>query len=226
MQTTNTPEAEASGKEMEHTPLGGGISRSIFFGLIWATVNLVLRIAPIIILIVIIGYLYSTMKRGLDFTKLQISPAFDTVRSDDRSWSILYEKPYDSVFEGTVRYAAHWRDRNMRIMTHDILVTSGDFANRSKVSVLVYHHMFTYSHKGSAPMGAINLLHAVPSSETIYRKLCAIRDGHLVRIMGREILTITAYDPNGNVVSKAEDIGCNTLLVKSVSIRQPPVRWW
>ncbi|MDF1500104.1 MAG: hypothetical protein P1P76_06530 [Anaerolineales bacterium] len=68
------------------------------------------------------------------------------------------------------------------------------------------------------PSGAINLLHIVPASEEIYRKLLEVRDWNQVSIGGREILRIERFDAQGNYLGAWQDAGCNSILVNSVVI--------
>ncbi len=109
----------------------------------------------------------------------------------------------------------------MRILTHDILVTSGEYADPAVVKTSVANHRFRWHSTGTTrPKGAINLLHTVPANEEIYRQLLQIHAQDEVIITGREILTIEAYDQDGNYLGEWHDTGCNTLLVNSVTVLQ------
>jgi hypothetical protein len=83
----------------------------------------------------------------------------------------------------------------------------------------VLNHHFTWRSTAIAhPSGTINLLHTVPASQDIYRQLLEIKSDDEVTIGGREILTIQAYGRDGTYLGEWHDTGCNSLLVKSVSI--------
>jgi hypothetical protein len=107
----------------------------------------------------------------------------------------------------------------VEVLTHDILVASGDYADRRLVRTSVINHHFTWrATTDTPPEGRINLLHAVPADEEIYEQLLTIRRGDEVTIGGREILAIRTYDHAGHYLGKWEDAGCNTLLVELVRI--------
>jgi hypothetical protein len=156
---------------------------------------------------------------GPDFDSLTISNSYQQLQAADVTWKITYEKPGDSQFSGLVRGVYPIREGTFRILTHDILVTSGQYADPAIVSTSVLNHHFTWRSAGIAhPSGTINLLHTVPSSQDIYRQLLEIKSDDEVTIGGREILTIQAYGRDGAYQGEWHDTGCNSLLVKSVSI--------
>jgi hypothetical protein len=156
---------------------------------------------------------------GPDFDSLTISNSYQQFQAADVTWKITYEKPADSQFSGLVRGVYPIREGTFRILTHDILVTSGQYADPAIVSTSVLNHHFSWRSAGIAqPSGTINLLHTVPASQDIYRQLLEIKSDDEVTIGGREILTIQAYGRDGTYRGEWHDTGCNSLLVKSVSI--------
>jgi hypothetical protein len=153
------------------------------------------------------------------FDKIAIQGDHDRITLDTgRYWLVTYERPGDSTFQGLVRHVNPDHESTFPMMTHDILVTSGDYSDMNKVHTSVQFHMFYYSWDANPPTkGAINLLHTVPDSEPIYKLLLRIRTGMFVKIRGREILRATFYDQgNPNPQGWWQDHGCNTLLVRSV----------
>jgi hypothetical protein len=151
--------------------------------------------------------------------QLAMSPSFEDIRSDTDHWQIVFERPGPSTFAGVVRYIAPMHEANLRLLTHDILVTSGDYAAADKVTTVVFMHHFFWQPAGRlTPAGAINLLHTVPASEALYRQLLAIRQWDRVVITGREILSIDISDAQGNRLGWWTDSGCNSLVVQSVSL--------
>jgi hypothetical protein len=156
---------------------------------------------------------------GPDFDSLIISNSYQQLQAADMTWKITYERPVDSQFSGLVRGVYPIREGAFRILTHDILVTSGQYADPAIVSTSVLNHHFTWRSTAIAhPSGTINLLHTVPASQDIYRQLLEIKSDDEVTIGGREILTIQAYGRDGTYLGEWHDTGCNSLLVKSVSI--------
>jgi hypothetical protein len=64
-----------------------------------------------------------------------------------------------SEFSGIVRHVSPFRMGRLRILTHDILVTSGDYADPDVVSTSVFSHLFTWRSSSTAhPSGRINYL--------------------------------------------------------------------
>lgn len=137
--------------------------------------------------------------------------------ADGRRWQITYEGPISTVFKGTVRHASPWRDASLPFMTHDILITTGDFADPAKVQTgVVNHFFFSFWGAGVAPRGSINLIHAVPATEALYDRLLRIRPGQTVTLEGREILQIDRYDAQGTSLGYWRDAGCNSMLITGV----------
>jgi hypothetical protein len=171
----------------------------------------------------IYGYLYFMTNEvatpGPGFDTLQISAGFDVFKASDREWKITYEGSGESRFSGMVRHVVPFRNDSARIITHDILVTSGDYADPNLVEPSVQNHTFNWKPlTGKAPDGNINLIHAVPSSQAIYEQLLQIRLEDLVQISGREIQVIDIYEPGNIFTGSWQDAGCNTLLITGVKI--------
>ncbi|NIN69934.1 MAG: hypothetical protein GTO63_35675 [Anaerolineae bacterium] len=155
----------------------------------------------------------------LDFDSMTISRSYDQFIIDGDVFQITFEPQRRSEFSGVVRHASAMRVRECPILTHDILVTSGDYANPDIVTTRVSNHHFTWrSAVTRNPSGRINLLHTVPATEEVYRQLLEVRTWDEVVITGREILTINRLDENGKYLGDWRDSGCNTLLVQSVTI--------
>ena len=137
----------------------------------------------------------------------------------DRIWTIQYEKKTSSQFRGTVRHTSPIRLNEIPLLTHDILVTSGDYANPELVITNVANHRFRWQAlTDERPTGKINLLHTVPKDESIYQQLLSIKSNDTVIITGWEILRIDALDSTEKPVLWWQDDGCNTLLVDGVEV--------
>jgi hypothetical protein len=190
------------------------------------------RVSPfflfgLVALAIAVGY-YAFMNLNMEFLGIgkpqfanyQFSPGF--MRIDDsskRHWEISYEKKTSSTFAGLVRHISPIRLNDIPFLTHDILITSGDFANPELVSTsAVNHHFSWFSFSKNHPNGTINLIHALPKDETIYRQLLEIRSGDQVTLSGWEILRIDAFDSRNINLMWWQDAGCNTMLVDSVTI--------
>jgi hypothetical protein len=156
---------------------------------------------------------------GADFDSLVISNSYEKIESDNMYWEVQFEGTGESKYIGTVRYAAPIRIKEFAILTHDILVTTADFANPEIVDTSVIDHKFIWKSRNvSAPTGSINLIHAIPANKEIYQTMLEIQKWDTVKITGREIFTVKAYQPDGTFLGTWQDMGCNTLLVESVSV--------
>jgi hypothetical protein len=171
------------------------------------------------------GYLYNFVNVDFfgigapPFKDLVISPDFTRVDQPDGTYlTISYEKGVDSIFTGLVRHVSPIRLGDFPILTHDVLVTSGEFADQDKVHTSVINHHFSWTSAERSPQGTINLLHTVPLNDSIYRQLLELRSGQNVRVVGREILKIDAYSPQGESKGWWQDSGCNTLVITSIEL--------
>lgn len=200
--------------------------------LLFTPFGCLLQASPIIIFIIIAAayfawdYVYNNVNIDLfglgapDYQHLTIDSGFYNIQDTHQdSWKIEYDYAWDTTFSGLVRHVSPIRLNQFPILTHDVLVTSGDFADSSIVTTDVSdHHFVWYSPGKSSPKGTINLLHTVPIDKTIYEELLQIHEGEHVKISGREIQRIDAYNPDGERIAWWEDNGCNSILVKSVTI--------
>lgn len=156
---------------------------------------------------------------GTDFDSLVISNSYELISSEEYYWEVQFESLGRTSYTGLVRHAAPIRIKEFAILTHDILVTSGDFADPKIVNTSVIDHKFFWkSPNSSSPAGSINLIHAIPANKEIYQQLVEIDKWDTVKITGREILTVKAYQGDESLLGTWLDTGCNTLLVESVTI--------
>ena len=187
-----------------------------------------LLVVGVLLLGVIIGeYAYYNFNSDLlglarpNFGDLLISSDFTHIHSQrtGTGWVVVYEKSGETTFRGLVRHATPIRLERFPNLTHDILVTTGDFADPNRVSTSVFDHHFTWFTTEKNPLnGTIHLLHTIPLDEATYNQLLSLRSGQQVSIRGREVLRIEAYQPDGSYSGKWEDSGCNSLVVTSVEV--------
>jgi hypothetical protein len=183
----------------------------------------------VILIIVVIGssvyYNVNTEIFGIGhppYDRMKIDNTWEHITIDDDTWSVEYESLQRDTFQGLVRFIGPIRQNGIPFLTHDVLVTSGDFANPDLVNTSVYNHTFHwYSHELQNPQGSINLIHAVPQKETIYNQLLEMKTGQQVKITGFEVLRINAFDAKGRRYLWWQDSGCNTLMITRVEIINP-----
>ncbi|MBN1814870.1 MAG: hypothetical protein JXA14_23725 [Anaerolineae bacterium] len=208
-----------------------GKTREGIAGLLFAPASWLLQVSPTtlgvvaLMLAILCGVIYFRTNTdffglvGLDFDALTISDSYERVSTDGMYWTIDFEGGETLEFAGVVRHVSPIREDGLRILTHDVLITSGDYADPEVVGVSVLNHRFNWWLSSTErPSGQINLLHTVPASEKVYRQLLEIRVWDEVVVTGREIRVIKAYYEDGEYVGDWHDSGCNTLLVESVSI--------
>ena len=158
---------------------------------------------------------------GTDFDNLVISNSYELISSGEYYWEVQFEGVGETKYTGVVRHAAPIRIPEFAILTHDILVTSGDFSDPKTVNTNVIDHKFFWrSPNNSSPTGSINLIHAIPANKEVYQELLEIDKWDTVKISGREILIVKSYRGDESFVGTWLDTGCNTLLVESVTIEE------
>lgn len=155
----------------------------------------------------------------LDFSSLHYESQFQKVTISNRTWTVSYEGNHLATFRGLIRHVSPIRDSQIPFLTHDILITNGDFSDPDKVKTSVINHRFQwFSPKISNPQGSINLLHTMPKSEESYQALLTLREGMQVSITGREILLIQLRGTDGVPIYMWQDAGCNSIFVTDVRI--------
>ncbi len=159
-----------------------------------------------------------------EYQNWEVSPGFSMVKNaSGTTWKITYEANSSTTFTGLVRHITPIRSFAFPLLTHDILVTRGDYADQDIVSTSVSNHHFSWTARGANSLsGSINLLHTVPENEEIFHILLKVRKGDWIRIVGREILSIESLNNNGDLTATWKDSGCNSILVTKVEIIEPP----
>ncbi|PIX38416.1 MAG: hypothetical protein COZ57_30640 [Armatimonadetes bacterium CG_4_8_14_3_um_filter_66_20] len=99
----------------------------------------VLVLAPaFLLLLVLLGVRSGVFHGGgPGFDVLTVSPSYEQFKTDRLRWSVTDEQGRLAVFAGRIRYASPIRERNLDILSHDILVTAGDYADPKIVSTNV-----------------------------------------------------------------------------------------
>lgn len=178
------------------------------------------------ILVVIAIMLYSVYRSTVivapleDFNQMVVSDGFHSISlPSGQHFDLSYEQNHDRYFDGLVRHTSMNHEKDFPIISFDILVTTGDYADDTKVSTSVSDHHFTWrADSGITPEGTINLLHTVPMNQALEEQLLSIKSGDHVIIKGWEILKIDAYSRTGDYIGYWQDAGCNTTLITEVYI--------
>ncbi len=138
------------------------------------------------------------------------------IEYDGSRWRMTFESEEKSIYVGKIRHISRNNERKLPVMTHDLLVTSGDFTEEDKVKTIVIHHVLVWRGMINKPSGRINLIHAIPADISIYRKIEKIGYGTIAEIEGYEVKRITSLQDNGYW----KDKGCSTLYVTRVEIKE------
>lgn len=154
-----------------------------------------------------------------DFDSLSIINGYHELKaSSGESWKIEYEQDHSVTFTGIVRFISVNHEPVFPILSHDLLITQGDYADPSLVSTRVNNHHFTWnSRTNSSLSGSIHLLHIVPMNQEIFNKILQIHEWDEATITGWEIQKIDAYSSDQRYLGAWTDSGCNTILVTDVS---------
>ncbi len=155
-----------------------------------------------------------------NFDEIMITDKMRRITEPDGAfWIISYESNKEMSFSGIVGYTTKNNEQNFAILTHDILITNGDFSNPFIIEIMVAEHRYRWiSWHVPQPSGSISLLHAIPMNEKINQQLQSIRTGDAVVIKGYDIYRVESFDRRGNYLSYWQDDGCNTLLITDISI--------
>jgi hypothetical protein len=183
---------------------------------------------PIIILVVLIlAFMAYLLLRDQgqtaplqDFDKMVVADGFHTITlPSGQHFELSYEQNHDRYFDGIVRHTSMNHEANFPIVSFDILVTSGDFADEDLVWTSVSDHHFTWrSLNGQSPQGTINLLHTVPMDQATEEQLMSIEVGDHVMVKGWDILSIDGFSDTGEYIGTWMDAGCNTTLITEIYI--------
>jgi len=155
-----------------------------------------------------------------DFDQMVVTDGFHTITlSSGQHFELSYEQNHDRYFDGIVRHTSMNHEGTFPIVSFDILVTSGDFADNDLVWTSVSDHHFTWrSLNGQSPQGTINLLHTIPMDQAIEEMLMDIKIGDHVIIKGWDILSIDGFSDTGEYIGTWMDAGCNTTLITEIYI--------
>jgi len=138
----------------------------------------------------------------VNYDEITVTEGFHHVQLiNGQSWELSYEANRERNFVGVVRHTSRINEPEFSILSHDILVTSEDYANPDQVFTSVKNHHFSWSSPNLAhPKGNINLLHTFPLNEEVRQQLDAIENGDTVIITGWDIYRITGYDSKGQYI--------------------------
>lgn len=89
-------------------------------------------------------------------------------------------------FAGQVRDIARARFRDVPMITHDVVVTTGDFSDPARVSCSPLHNGSIVWRSEVRPQGELHVLHVLPASEAAFEALVELEPGAEVTLVGHE----------------------------------------
>jgi len=100
---------------------------------------------------------------------------------------ITYEASWSDEthrFEGDLRYVGRAYSGDLPLVTHDAILTTGDFSDPKLVKVSPLKNGSGSWRAKSRPDGTLVALHFIPSNLAIHRQLAGLREGDTVEIEG------------------------------------------
>jgi heme/copper-type cytochrome/quinol oxidase subunit 2 len=194
-------------------------ARNTYLSLIWTPI--ITLILAIVAFITIYFFQSQQTKAPLEnFDEMTVTQGFHRIDLKTGEYYVIsYEKDRDSIFDGLVRHTEMDHEKSFPILSFDILVTTGEYSDPTKVKTRVEDHHFMWKFlMDRDATGTINLLHTVPMNQAIEDQLMQIKEGDHVVIIGREILKIDGYSRFGKYLGYWQDAGCNTILITEVYI--------
>ena len=198
------------------------------FGCLLQITNPLVFFASTSVVLILIALIFPSVLTDLFSGMIGKSPQFyqnyQIIQYDNENnpyWKIIYQYQSESTFSGKVRHTSVINSLPFPMLSHDILITSGEYADPELVTTSMSNHHFRWSTRLSAkPNGTINLLHIVPANEEIEILLNRINKNDIVTITGVEISRIIKMVDDKEAMFWS-DSGCNSILVTSVEILSP-----
>jgi hypothetical protein len=122
-------------------------------------------------------------KRGV-IEQLTFGSSIDTIGYDGVQYTATWSDP--QTFSGTVQWTGRASASSIPFLTHEVLVTTGDYSDPAIVHIkpVEDHHTTWTFPPGRNLQGTIFIVHCIPATPAIYDALDAVRVGETVEIEG------------------------------------------
>ena len=112
----------------------------------------------------------------------------DVVTGDIRYKDVNYKAGWgkEKTYEGQVRVIVNAHHKYAPYITHEAVVTTGEFSDPSIVTVSTIKDGNMYWRSRKRPTGTLVVLHFVPLNYSIYEKLKSVREGQTIKLGGRD----------------------------------------
>lgn len=131
---------------------------------------------------------------------------------DKTNGSISYKKVvYNAdwgglkTYKGDIRYIGRAYDSAAPIITHDAVITTGDFSDPSLVYVSKITNGRMYWRAEKQPQGTLIVLHFIPANKSVHDKLKRLKTGDKVSLFGREEIDSRITSSDNNLVGLGHD---------------------
>lgn len=154
----------------------------------------------VIFCLAVVGYFYFKQP-SIDSVAKNMSVSIED--GEMRIGKITYFADWDATtaYTGKLRYFDRGSLKDARFVTHEAILTTGEFSDPEKVFVSEINqgNMFWRSEGTKKPDGNLIVLHLVPASLAIFRALDTLAHGQSVTLTGREETDSLIEDKDGLV---------------------------
>jgi len=147
----------------------------------------------------------------------QFSQHFTVLTLNRSEWNILYEGMMNSYYAGVIRYINKSHITFFPIITHHILIASGDYANESKVKFTFFRHRLLHKPPKNIT-GRYNILHIIPLNEKLREEVNSLSPGCEVLLVGKEVGAVFHQLDDGSYKQWRDEPGYNTILLTRMEI--------
>lgn len=91
-----------------------------------------------------------------------------------------------NTHSGEVQQIGQYHNKYLPMNTHHIVLTTGDYSDPSKVTISKLRKGRIVARYTTQPKGSIEVLHLIPSSVQMLKKISRIKTGQKVELTGQE----------------------------------------
>ncbi len=126
-----------------------------------------------------------------------------TIEYGNAIYDVVWREP--ATFSGDIRYVGRAYTRYAPFITHDAVITTGEFSDPQIVEIAPIKNGTTYWRAGKQPDGTLVVLHFVPASVEIHDLLAGLETGETVTIAGKLEDDGTITGPHGGYLKLMHD---------------------
>ena len=108
----------------------------------------------------------------------------------------------EKIYSGYVRYAGRAKNKYVPFMTNEVILTTGDFADPSLVTIGRVRNHSTFWGAKKQPKGTLYFVHCIPLNVSLLSELEKIEEGQWIKLIGKQAVDNTIYGPQDKVYWK------------------------